>query len=457
MFAAAACGRHRVTPPPDLPAVGAQASLVRFPGAGGPVEAYHPDSLGTPTWTSQAPVPPIHDVLGADLDERIFWAVDTEGNLIGVDLESRAVRKQSAGVREGVLGPDGSLYLADEEHRIVRILRRKPVPFHDPLPAPPRALFGAGNDQLVAVTTGTPTRLVTANAEQALHTAVLPPGDVAATFWGDFVAVAADTAVVLYETTGNRKVTSFPSRHHARRVVFSPSGHRLYVAGDDPAILVYDRYSLSQIGRIPLPAPPRDLRMDASGRWMLSRPPAADSVWVLDLATNKLAASVPGAWGPNLPLMAGAATLIVRRGDDVVAYDLRQAPPRLIASMPGTGNDLWVAAAWVPRERLSAATAAAESATVAQDSALVTDSTRSPGDSVGIYLQVSTSQNREWAGELAQQLKTAGFPAKVLEPKGSDDGYRVVVGPYLTREIAEENGRKLGRAYFILREPAKSP
>jgi hypothetical protein len=457
VFVAAACGRHRVTPPPDLPAVGAQVSLVRFPSAGGRVEAYPPDSLGTPTWTTQTPVPPIRDVLGADLDERIIWAVDTEGNLIGVDLESRAARKQSAGVQEAVLGPDGSLYLADGEHRIVRILRRNPVPFHDPLPAPPRALFGAGNDQLVAVTAGTPIRLVTENAEQALHTAVLPPGDVAATFWGDLVAVAADTAVVLFETTGNRKIASFPSRHHARRVAFSPSGHRLYVAGDDAAILVYDRFSLSQIARIPLPAPPRDLRVVASGRWMLARPPAADSVWVLDLATNKLAASVPGAWGPNLPLMAGAATLIVRRDDDVVSYDLRQAPPRLVASMPGTASDLWLAAAWVPRERVSAAAAAAESATVAQDSALVPDSTRSPRDSVGIYLQVSTSQNRDWASELAKQLKTAGFPAKLLDPKSPDDGYRVVVGPYATREIAEENGRKLGRAYFILREPVKSP
>lgn len=403
-------------------------------------------------------MPPIQSALGADLDERIVWAVDTEGNLIGVDLESRAVRKQSAGVRKGVLGPDGSVYLADGEDHIVRILRRNPVPFHDPLPGPPRALFGAGNDQLVAVTTGTPVRLVTANAEQALHTAVLPPGDIAATYWGDLVAVAADTAVVLYETTGGRKVTSLASRHHVRKAVFSPSGHRIYLAGEDPAILVYDRYSLTQIATIPLPAPPSDLRVDGSGRWMLTRPPAADSVWVVDLATNKLAASVPGTWGPDLPLMAGASTVIVRRGDDVASYDLRQAPPRLIASLPGTGHDVWLAAAWVPRERVSAAVAAAESATVAQDSALlVADSSRSQADSVGIYLQVSTSQNRDWAGELAKQLKTAGFPAKVLDPSGPDDGYRVVVGPYPTRESAEENGRKLGRAYFILRQPTKSP
>src|SRR6185503_10073882 len=95
---------------------------------------------------------------------------------------------------------------------------------------------------------------------------------------------------------------------------------------------------------------------------------------------------------------------------------------------------------------------AAESATVAQDTALAADSTRIDADSLGIFLQVSTSQNPDWAGQLARQLKEAGFPSRVLPPKGPDDGYRVVVGPYSSREIAEENGRKLGRPFFILRE-----
>jgi hypothetical protein len=240
-------------------------------------------------------------------------------------------------------------------------------------------------------------------------------------------------------------------------VAFSPSGHRLYVAGDANELEVFDRFTLSEVARIKLPGPPRDIRVDASGRWMLVQPPSADSVWVVDLATGRLAAPVPGSWGPDLPLVAGAATLITRLGADVASFDLRQAPPRAMGRLEGAGEDLWLAAAWLPRDRVQAAAAAAESATVVQDTALVADSLKLNADSVGIFLQVSTSQNPDWAAQLAKQLKDAGFPSRVLQPKGPDDGYRVVVGPYATREIAEENGRKLGRPFFILRESPPRP
>jgi len=268
--------------------------------------------------------------------------------------------------------------------------------------------------------------------------------------------------VVLYETvSGRRAVTPFHVRQRARRVAFSPSGHRIYVAGDQSELEVYDRFSLTEITRIKLPGPPRALRVDASGRWMLLRPPTADSVWIVDLATNRLAAPVPGSWGPDLPLVAGAATLVTRLGGDIASFDLRQTPPRLLARLSGGGDDLWLVAAWLPRERLQAAAAAAESATVVQDTALVADSLKVSAqvdpDSAGIFLQVSTSQNPEWAENLAKQLKEAGFSSRVLKPKGPDDGYRVVVGPYPNRDVAEENGRKLGRPFFILRESARRP
>ena len=132
-------------------------------------------------------------------------------------------------------------------------------------------------------------------------------------------------------------------------------------------------------------------------------------------------------------------------------------PPRRIAELRGGGNDLWLAAAWVPRERLPAAVAQVESASVAQDSALVADSSRLAPDSTIIYLQVSSSQNRDWSEDLAKQLKEGGFPAAVIERQGEEEGFRVVVGPYPSEESAVEAGRKLGRPYFVLRLPPRRP
>lgn len=437
--------------------MGAQVSLFRIPRGGGPVKAYQPDSLAPVGWASLQPIPAVRRLLGVDLDERVFWILDRDGNLVFVDLETRGVRRLLTGVTGGILGPDGSLFVADSARRIVRVVRRQPVRFHEPLPTAPRTMFGAVNDQLIAITTGSPVRLITVSVDQPLQTTRIPAGETTATAWGDLVAVAADSAVLLYETGGERRQTAITSVEHARRVAFSPSGHRIYVTQENDELRVFDRFSLAELPPIKLPGPPREFRVDASGRWLLAQPATGDSVWIADLATGSVAATVSGDWAPDLPLVAGAATLVVRQGGDLGAFDLRQTPPPRLATLKGGGDDLWLAAAWVPPERQPAAVAAAESATVVQDSALQADSTLSAGDSLVIYLQVSRTQNPEWADLLTGQLKADGYPASVLAPKEEEDGYRVVVGPYPSRESAESTGRRLGRAYFLLRLPAKRP
>ena len=55
-----------------------------------------------------------------------------------------------------------------------------------------------------------------------------------------------------------------------------------------------------------------------------------------------------------------------------------------------------------------------------------------------VYLQVSSSQNPTWATELSEKLRAAGLPAAVLTPKREEEAYRGVLGPYATREQAEE-------------------
>lgn len=69
---------------------------------------------------------------------------------------------------------------------------------------------------------------------------------------------------------------------------------------------------------------------------------------------------------------------------------------------------------------------------------------REPGVPAGLQL-AEPGLVRRWARQLEQQ----GLPASVLEPRDGEEGFRVVLGPYPTREVAESTGRRLGRPFFI--------
>lgn len=74
------------------------------------------------------------------------------------------------------------------------------------------------------------------------------------------------------------------------------------------------------------------------------------------------------------------------------------------------------------------------------------------GDTGGRYvLQVAASSNRLDAQEVARWLKARGFPAFVVSPQqasASDKLYRVQIGPYPTREAAEQMKPKLEQVGF---------
>jgi hypothetical protein len=414
---------------------------------------YDPDSLGTPVWTSQKNVPKIKEVLGVNLEARLLLLVDTAKNLVAVDLESRGIRTQANGVESAVIVPNGSVYLVNAARRITRVDAGTPQPYRAPLPMAPAFQAGTLGDRYAAVLRTKPPTLLVLNPDRQVHAADVSDGEFATTYWGDLLAAAAGDKVMLYETGDPFAVRSVKVSAKARHVAFSPSGHRMYVATDDPGIEVFDRYSLEPLTGIQLPGPAVALRTDGSGRWMLARHPVADSAWVIDLATGKLAATVATDWADDLPTVAGAATLLLRQDGDLIATDLGRSnhPER---GRLNAADDFWIVTTWLPRERLSQAAAAAESALVAQDSQLVADSqATAPPTTAKLYLQVSSSQNVEWSKELAKQLSAAGYPAQVLDPTTADEGYRVVVGPFPTREEAEEAGRKLGRPYFVLTNP----
>ena len=225
-----------------------------------------------------------------------------------------------------------------------------------------------------------------------------------------------------------------------------------------------DRFSRTELRELPLPVTADGLRADRSGRWLLAHGTSSDSLWVIDLSRWTVTLSRASPWSDDLPTVVAGHTLLVRSRGDVIAIDLDGAVAEQRGVLVGGAGDLYIMLPWLPLITTPAATVAAASpqpvtAPVASDTmapprappppprAERADTGALHGD---IYLQVSSSQNSDWAQAFARQLKDGGFPAKVMEPKTSDESYRVIVGPYPSREAAESVGKRLGRSYFIV-------
>jgi len=407
-------------------------------------------------------LPPVTRVIGLDVEAEFLYVTtatkDTSANpkkkgakkdttaatpkndVLALDLGSARVDTVASGIEQTTLGPDGTLYTVDAKRRVVTLARRLRVAWPQPLPGVPLQLFGAADQRLVVAD---PPALITAAADQPPTSRPLPAGsDVAATRWGDLVGVAADSGIVLMDPLGRREAAFVPLSDHPRALVFSPSGHRIYVARrTEPGLAAIDRYDRAEIDGIALPLPAATIRLDPLGRWLLAKPAMGDSVFVVDLPVKRLVGTLASAWRTDLPAIAPDGALLVRQGDDVVAYRPDSLAPT--GRVKGGGVDLWMLTGWRPRGAYRGAfgdAGAQADASVAADTA---------GPEGPMYVQVSTSQNEAWSSEMAQQLTRAGLVAHVLQPKNPDDGYRVVLGPYPTRAQAEGIGRKLGRPFWI--------
>jgi hypothetical protein len=427
------------------------AIALRLARQGGPVRAYRLPTLTEMPHVARGKLPAITRIVGLDAESHLVFVTTATGDLLSLDLETGRVDSIAANVVVTVLGPDQTLFVVDAKRRVVSVARRARLTWPMPLGMIPRELFGAADQRLIAVVPGdearpSTMRLVTVAADQPPATRVLPfSGDVAATRWGDLVAVASDSGVLLVDPMAHREPKFVPLADHPRTLAFSPSGHRVYVTRrTGPGLAVIDRYERAEVDGVALPTPAATVRLDPLGRWLLARPSIGDSVWVIDLPIKTLVGSVATSWDADLPAIAPDGSLLVGQGKDVVAY--RPDSVKETGRVVGGDADLWtftpgrssgLRGTFVDGERIPAADSV--------DGAVA----GTPGLEGPLYVQVSTSQNEAWSVQMAQQLSRAGLAARVLPPKGLDDGFRVVLGPYDNRDQAEAIGRKLGRPFWI--------
>jgi hypothetical protein len=441
----AACGREADVALGNLPAAGRGSgggTLLRIPRDGGTPRLYRIPGLDPSTWKTEDKLPALQRTIGADAEAGLAFFLDRQRNTVVLDLETRRVRPQLEQVRQATVGPDGALYAVDTGSTVTQLVRRAPVRFRSKLQGKPAALYATMGGTLLARIEGRSPAIEVLGSDQPPEILPTPDGPVTTSYWGDLVAVAADTAVVLYESGGKHERRSIPVSGHARAVVFSPSGHRIYVAREDGGLLVLDRFSGDRLFDIELPGAAHELRSDPYGQWLLVRPAKGDSAWVVDVGSGRLTGTAKVKWDEDLPAIMPPGTLLTRRGAKVVALDLGAKDFTERGSLDASATDTWLPLAWHPAQEAGPE--------VEADSALLAAEADSGRGAASVFLQVSSSQNPSWANELSQRLKAAGLPASVLEPRRSDEAYRVVLGPYATREQAEETGRKIGMPSFIV-------
>ena len=438
-----ACGGRQELATDDAPASYRGlpgVSVLRIPREGGVARLYRVPGLDSAAWKPADPLPAIDRPIGADPEQGLVFALDRKNNVVALDLDTRRVRTFLENIRYATLGPDGALYAVDTSSAVTQLVRRTPVRFRSKLQGKPTQLHGTMDGALVARLGGDRPALEYLGSDQAPSSTPLPTGQVAATFLGDLVAVAADTAVVFYSPQRRSEPRSRSISGDARAVLFSPSGHRLYVARAAAPLLVLDRADGAELHEIELPGPARELRGDMYGRWLLVRPEQGDSVWVIDVGTGKYVGSTAARWSDDLPAVAPPSTLLVRRGADLGALDLSATGFTELGRIKGGAADFWLPLAWQPAHETELP--------FESDPALAAADTGPARPTV--YLQVSSSQNPTWANELSAKLSAAGLPASVLAPRRSEEVYRVVLGPYATREQAEATGRKIGMPSFVV-------
>ncbi len=441
----AGCGGEPELALGDLPSAGrgpAGATVLRVPMEGGQPRLYRVPALDSSGWKAEDKLPPLQRTIGADSELGLVFLLDRKRNVVGLDLETRRVRTHLEQVRQATVGPDGALYAVDTGSAVTQFVRRAPVRFRSKLQGKPQELLATMGGSLLGRIEGRSPALAVLGSDQPAEIIPTPAGPMTTSLWGDLAAVAADSAVVIYETGDKHARRSISVSGHARAALFSPSGHRIYVARDEPSLLVLDRFSGQELFKIDLPGAAEGLRSDLYGQWLIVRPSSGDSAWVVDVGAGRVAGTAAVEWDDDLPAVVPPTTLLTRDGDDLVALDLGADGFPERGRIRGGARDAWLPLAWHPAQETGP--------TVEADSALLATDADSAAGGATVFLQVSSSQNPSWANELSQRLKAAGLPASVLEPRRSDEAYRVVLGPYSTREQAEETGRRIGMPSFIV-------
>jgi cell division septation protein DedD len=488
-LALAACGRTERVPaaaaPSAPPRRGPDLLVLRAPRAGGPVRVFDFPKLDSVLWTSTGKAPALERFLGFDPAAGAVLAEAPNGAVVRIDFRLGTVVPDQAPKLRGLASADGSAaFGVAPDGRIVRVTPSGAWSFKPP--APVRELLPQPDGQLLVLADragGAVLWSVRPPDSTVSDSAVLPViARAISTPVGDRVYFTSDDRLLALRV---RTLASSPEQKLPRRaaaLLTTPSGDRLYVAPDSlPQLLVLDRYSGKLTATIALPAPASALRIDPLGRFLLART-GQDVAVVVAVGTDSVRGTVRTDWRADLPAVAPNGMLALVAGNDVVLMQPDSLRP--LRTVSGGARDLWRFFAWngfrpraaeldepvtfpedtvVPHDSTSIFTLSPEDSARAADSArraaaalaAATPSAPAPARDTApkapqFTVQFAALKTDSAARQVMKAIHVTGAAPRVVP--NAHDGvitYRVVIGPFPTRDDAERVARTAGMSYWI--------
>jgi cell division septation protein DedD len=459
--------------------------VLRVPRAGGAARAYVYPALDSAVWRSSGNVPSIDRVLAFDPDGGVLAFVDGKGRPARLDLRLGSL------ATSGGKTPPVALASADAADiyglaagKIVRLTPTGGAWDFD-TPRGTRAVVPQPDGSIIVVAArGAATRVwrVRPPDTRLLDSVALPRTlRAVGTQLGDRVYFVAADGLHPVRTRDLEIAPAIELDGPVIDIVTTPSGDRIYVAIDGQGeVRVIDRYRDEVTGSIELPGPVRELRMDALGRYLLARPAKGDSVWIVALGTSRVRGTERTAWRADLPFVLPDGAVALARGRDVVMVDAETLRER--ARVEDGADDFWHFVLWngfrpragaeerpvvfaardttsdttavdsiAPDSAAAAATATVGATATAPSTPAARDTTPPPPPApTGFTLSFAALQEEAKARALAQQISVDGERARVVgSTVAGTPIYRVVMGPYATREEAERRGRAAGRDFWV--------
>ena len=470
---------------------GPDAVLLRLVTGGGTARAYRWNSDSV-LWSSPQRVPAVSETLAFDDGQGSLAYVDSRGVPGRLDLRVGSASAAATTALTDLASVDGwAIYGITPKHEVSRLTPSGTWTF---APEPrARGLLPLPDGSLVLLSdegNRHELRRLRPPEPRITETTSVPRADlVVMTDLGDRLFFIGDSGIAGVRTRDLSRTKDIWLSGHAVDAVATPSGDRIFVAlKGKKAITVIDRFKEEVDGTIDTDGPVAALRMDPDGRYLLARTVSGDSIRVIGTGTAREIGAIQSRWRSDLPLVGPDGGIAVLQDSDVVIVDAESHRER--TRFVGGAADMWALVRWNgfrPRAKGldvpvtfdadsdstavdtatsdSARAALAASATAATASAVHPPAPQSlpqPTAPAGQHPVPALSQpgtftlsfaallSEDRARTLAASITVDGHAARVVPGvSGGVPIYRVVYGPYDTKDEADRAGKRTGLPYWV--------